>query len=115
MSTCIKRRTFINLVIDTYVERVLQTAFKINVVLVTFIKINKSDRHDTDSENHTVVRKMRSAVLYSTARYSLYSEQYIRGVCNKSFYFCAVKSNLINGGARISYCITFHKFFKKWE
>jgi len=30
MSTCIKRRTFINLVIDTYVERVLQTAFNLS-------------------------------------------------------------------------------------
>jgi len=40
------------------------------------IQVYTSDRHDTDSENHTVViRKMRSAGLYSTALYGLCSEQ----------------------------------------
>ena len=44
------------------------------------IKVNTSDRHDTDSESHPVVkRKMRSAGLYSTARYGLYFEKYIDG------------------------------------
>ena len=42
------------------------------------IKVYTSERHDTDSENHTVViRKMRSAGLYSTARYGMNFEQYI--------------------------------------
>ena len=42
------------------------------------IKVFTSDRHDTDLENHTVVIwKMWFAGLYSTARYSLYFEQYI--------------------------------------
>jgi len=48
-----------------------------------FLHINKvytSDRHDSDSENHTVViREMPSAGLYSTAWYGLYFVQYIDG------------------------------------
>jgi len=49
------------------------------------IKVYTSDRHDTDSENHTmVIRKMRSVGLYSTARYGLYLEQYIDGYIIKN-------------------------------
>ena len=44
------------------------------------IKVYTSDMHDMDSGNDTVViRKMRSAGLYSTAWYGLYFEQYIDG------------------------------------
>jgi len=55
------------------------------------IKVYTSDRHD--SENHTVViRKMRSAGLYSTARYDLYFEQCIDGYIIKklSHVWCII-------------------------
>ena len=61
------------------------------------IKVYTSDRHDTDLENHTVViRKMRSAGLYSTARYSLFLEQYI------DRYLIRVNLNLVT---LLDYCL----------
>jgi len=61
------------------------------------IKVYTSDRHNTDSENHTVViRKMRSAGLYSTARYSLYFEQYIDGYIIKNHNLNNTVNHLIS-------------------
>ena len=57
-----------------------------------------SDRHDTVSQNHTVMmRKMRSAGLYSTARYGLYFGQYIDGyMITKEISYINIKIPMIH-------------------
>ena len=62
------------------------------------IKVYTSDRHDTVSQNHTVMmRKMRSAGLYSTARYGLYFWQYIDGyMITKEISYINIKIPMIH-------------------